>query len=247
MSGRLAGKTVFATASGQGIGRAAALAFAREGASVWATDINEQTLATLAADSPAIKTRRLDVTDGPAIAALAAEVGAVDVLFNAAGYVANGTVLDCDDKDWDRSFDINVKSMYRVTKAFLPAMIAAGGGAIVNVSSVAGAVTGVPNRFAYSATKAAVAGLTKAVARDFVEKGIRCNAVCPGTIDSPSLNDRFRAAGDYEGIRAAFIERQPMRRFGTPEEVAMLCVYLASDEAAFATGQLWTLDGGWTM
>jgi len=247
MSGRLAGKTIFATASGQGIGRAAALAFAREGASVWATDINEQTLATLAAESPAIQTRRLDATDGPAIAALAAEVGAVDVLFNAAGYVANGTILDCDEKDWDVSFNINVKSMYLVVKAFLPAMIAAGGGTIVNISSVAGAVTGVPNRFAYSATKAAVAGLTKAIARDFVEKGIRCNAVCPGTIDSPSLNERFRATGDYEGIRARFLERQPMRRFGTPEEVAMLCVYLASDEAAFATGQLWTLDGGWTM
>ena len=247
MSGRLTGKTIFATASGQGIGRATALAFAREGATVWATDINETTLAALAAESPNIRTRRLDVTDGAAIAAIAAEVGAVDVLFNAAGYVANGTILDCDEKDWDRSFDINVKSMYRVIKAFLPAMIAAGGGAIVNISSVASAITGVPNRFAYGTSKAAVTGLTKMIARDFVEKGIRCNAVCPGTIDSPSLNERMAAAGNYEAVRAAFMERQPMKRLGTPEEVAMLCVYLASDEAAFATGQTWTLDGGWTM
>lgn len=247
MSGRLAGKTIFATASGQGIGRATALAFAREGAHVWATDINEKSLATLAAESPGIKTRHLDVTDPAAIKAIAAEVGAVDVVFNAAGYVANGTILECDEKDWDFSFDLNVKSMYRVIRAFLPAMLKAGRGNIVNISSVAGPITGVPNRFAYSATKAAVAGLTKAIARDFVEKGIRCNAVCPGTIDLPSLNERMAAAGNYEAVRASFMERQPMKRLGTPEEVALLCVYLASDEAAFATGQTWTLDGGWTM
>ncbi len=247
MSGRLAGKSIFATASGQGIGRATALAFAREGATVWATDINEKSLATLAAESPNIKTRRLDVTDPAAIRAIAAELGAVDVIFNAAGYVANGTILECDEKDWDRSFDINVKSMYRVIRAFLPAMIAAGGGAIVNISSVASAITGVPNRFVYGTTKAAVTGLTKMIARDFVGKGIRCNAVCPGTIDSPSLNERMAAAGNYEAVRASFMERQPMKRLGTPEEVALLCVYLASDEAAFATGQTWTLDGGWTM
>ncbi|MBE0529363.1 MAG: SDR family oxidoreductase [Rhodospirillales bacterium] len=247
MSGRLAGKTIFATASGQGIGRATALAFAREGAQVWATDINEKSLATLAAESPNIMTRRLDVTDPAAIQAIAAELGAVDVIFNAAGYVANGTILECDEKDWDLSFDINVKSMYRVIRAFLPAMIAAGGGAIVNISSVASAITGVPNRFVYGTTKAAVTGLTKMIARDFVGNGIRCNAVCPGTIDSPSLNERMAAAGNYEAVRASFMERQPMKRLGTPEEVAMLCVYLASDEAAFATGQTWTLDGGWTM
>ena len=247
MSGRLAGKTIFATASGQGIGRATALAFAREGAHVWATDINEKSLATLAAESPTIKTRRLDVTDPAAIAAIAAELGAVDVVFNAAGYVANGTILECEEKDWDLSFDLNVKSMYRVIRAFLPAMIAAGGGAIVNISSVASAITGVPNRFVYGTTKAAVTGLTKMIARDFVGKGIRCNAVCPGTIDSPSLNERMAAGGNYETVRASFMERQPMKRLGTPEEVAMLCVYLASDEAAFATGQTWTLDGGWTM
>jgi len=247
MSGRLAGKTIFATASGQGIGRATALAFAREGAHVWATDINEKSLATLAAESPTIKTRRLDVTDPAAIAAIAAELGAVDVVFNAAGYVANGTILECEEKDWDLSFDLNVKSMYRVIRAFLPAMIAAGGGAIVNISSVASAITGVPNRFVYGTTKAAVTGLTKMIARDFVGKGIRCNAVCPGTIDSPSLNERMAAGGNYETVRASFMERQPMKRLGTPEEVAMLAVYLASDEAAFATGQTWTLDGGWTM
>ena len=247
MSGRLAGKTIFATASGQGIGRETALAFAREGATVWATDVNEETLATLAAESPNIKTRRLDVTDPEAIKAIAAELGAVDVIFNAAGYVHNGTILDCEEKDWDLSFDVNVKSMYRIARAFLPAMLAAGHGNIVNISSVASAVTGVANRFAYGASKAAVTGLTKMIAKDFVERGIRCNAVCPGTIDSPSLNERMAAGGNYEKVRAEFEARQPMKRLGKPEEVAMLCVYLASDESAFATGQIWVLDGGWTM
>lgn len=247
MSGRLAGKTIFATASGQGIGRATALAFANEGATVWATDINEESLATLAAESPNIKTRKLDVTDPDAIKAVAAELGAVDIVFNAAGYVHNGTILECEEKDWDFSFDINVKSMYRVIKAFLPAMLNAGHGNIVNISSVASAVTGVPNRFVYGTTKAAVTGLTKMIAQDFVEKGIRCNAVCPGTIDSPSLNERMAEGGDYDAVRAAFMERQPMKRLGTPGEVAMLCVYLASDESAFATGQTWVIDGGWTM
>ncbi|MCG8509005.1 MAG: SDR family oxidoreductase, partial [Rhodospirillales bacterium] len=189
----------------------------------------------------------LDVTDGPAVAAIAAELGAVDVIFNAAGYVANGSILDCDEDDWDRSFDINVKGMYRVIKAFLPAMIEAGHGNIVNIASVASSITGVPNRFAYGASKAAVIGLTKMIATDFVQKGIRINAVCPGTIDSPSLNERMGAGGQYDKVRAEFIDRQPMKRLGLPEEVAELCVYLASDESAFATGQTWTLDGGWTM
>jgi 2-dehydro-3-deoxy-L-fuconate 4-dehydrogenase len=247
MTGRLAGKTIFATASGQGIGRSTALAFANEGATVWATDINEETLATLAAENANIKTRRLDVTDAAAVADIAAELGAVDVIFNAAGYVANGTILDCDDADWDRSFDINVKSMYRIIKAFMPALLAAGHGNIVNIASVASSITGVPNRFAYGTSKAAVIGLTKMIATDFVEKGIRINAVCPGTIDSPSLNERMAAGGNYEEVRAQFMERQPMKRLGTTDEVAMLCVYLASDESAFATGQTWTLDGGWTM
>ncbi|MBT3361133.1 MAG: SDR family oxidoreductase [Rhodospirillales bacterium] len=246
MSGRLAGKTIFATASGQGIGRAAALAFANEGARVIATDVNPETLATLEDENADIQTRVLDVTDGAGIAKIAAELGAVDVVFNCAGYVHNGTILDCDEADWDRSFDVNIKSMYRVIKAFLPAMIDAGGGGIVNISSVASSITAAPNRFVYGATKAAVIGLTKAIAVDFVGKNIRCNAVCPGTVDSPSINERMAATGDYEGMRAKFLERQPMGRFASPEEVASLCVYLASDEAAFATGQTFTLDGGWT-
>ncbi|MBC8158223.1 MAG: SDR family oxidoreductase [Rhodospirillales bacterium] len=246
MSGRLAGKTIFATASGLGIGRAAALAFSNEGAAVIATDKNPELLGPLEAESPNIQTRTLDVTDGKAIEKIASELGAVDVVFNCAGYVHNGTILDCEEADWDLSFDVNIKSMYRVTRAFLPAMIDAGGGSILNISSVASSITAAPNRFAYGATKAAVIGLTKAIAVDFVGKNIRCNAVCPGTVDSPSLNERMAAAGDYEGMRAKFLERQPMGRFAAPAEIGALCVYLASDEAAFATGQTYTLDGGWT-
>ena len=246
MSGRLAGKTIFATASAQGIGRAAALAFANEGGRVIATDKNSDLLAALEGESPNIQTRLLDVTDADAIGEIAADLGAVDVVFNCAGYVHNGTILDCDEADWDLSFDVNIKSMYRIIRAFLPAMIDAGGGSILNISSVASSITAAPNRFAYGATKAAVIGLTKAIAVDFVGKNIRCNAVCPGTVDSPSLNERMAAAGDYEGMRAKFLERQPMGRFARPEEIGALCVYLASDEAAFATGQTYTLDGGWT-
>ncbi len=246
MSGRLAGKTILATASGQGIGRAAVLAFAREGANVIATDVNTETLATLEGENPNIQTHALDVTDGDAIGKIATDLGAVDVIFNCAGYVHNGTILDCTEADWDRSFDVNIKSMYRIIRAFLPAMIEAGGGSILNISSVASSVTAAPNRFAYGATKAAVIGLTKAIAVDFVGKNIRCNAVCPGTVESPSLNERMAAAGDYDSMRTKFLERQPMGRFAQPEEIASLCVYLASDEAAFATGQTYTLDGGWT-
>lgn len=247
MNGRLSGKTILTTASGQGIGRAVALAFAREGAKVWATDVNEETLATLAAESPNIATSRLDVTDGQAIKKIAAELGAVDVLLNAAGYVAHGTILECDEKDWDLSFDINVRSMYLIIKAFLPAMIEAGRGNIVNIASVVSSVAGAPNRVAYGSSKAAVIGLTKMIAKDFVAMGIRANAVCPSTVESPSLNERLAVSGDYERSRANLIERQPMKRFGTPEEVAALCVYLASDESAFATGQTWVLDGGLTI
>ncbi|MBL6945373.1 MAG: SDR family oxidoreductase [Rhodospirillales bacterium] len=247
MSGRLDGKTILATASGQGIGRATALAFANEGASVIATDIDPETLATLESEGPNIQTRILDATDAQGIGETAAELGAVDVIFNCAGYVHNGTILDCDDADWDRSFDVNVKSMYRVIKAFMPAMIEAGGGSIVNVSSVASSITAAPNRFVYGATKAAVIGLTKAIAVDFVGKNIRCNAVCPGTVDSPSLNERMAAAGEYDAVRAQFLQRQPMGRFAQPEEIAAICVYLASDEAAFTTGQTFTVDGGWTI
>ena len=245
--GRLAGKRALVTAAAQGIGRASAEAFAREGALVVATDINDETLAALSEAVPAIETRHLDVTDGAAVSALATELGAVDVLFNCAGYVHHGTILDCEPADWDRSFDINVRAMYVTIRAFLPAMLDAGGGSIVTVSSLASSVKGVVNRFAYCASKAAVIGLTKAIAADYVTRGIRCNAICPGTVDTPSLHDRMRAQGDYEAARAAFIARQPMGRLGTPEEIAALAVYLASDESAYCTGATYVIDGGWNI
>jgi len=240
---RLKGKRAVVTAAGQGIGRAFAEAFHREGADVLATDINEKTLASL----HGMATRRLDVTDGAAVAALAAELGAIDVLANCAGYVHQGTVLDCAEKDWDFSFDLNVKSMYRMIRAFLPAMLAKGGGSIVNVASVASSVKGVPNRFAYSASKAAVIGLTKSVAADYVAKGIRCNAICPGTVQSPSLDERMAAlGGDPVEVRRSFAQRQPMGRIAQPEEIAHLAVYLAADESGFTTGAIHVIDGGWT-
>jgi 2-keto-3-deoxy-L-fuconate dehydrogenase len=240
---RLKGKRAVVTAAGQGIGRAFAEAFHREGADVLATDINEKALASLAG----IGTRRLDVTDGAAVAALAGELGAVDVLANCAGYVHQGTIFDCAEKDWDFSFDLNVKSMYRMIRAFLPAMLEKGGGSIVNVASVASSVKGVPNRFVYSASKAAVIGLTKAVAADFVAKGIRCNAICPGTVQSPSLDERMAALGGHPAeVRRAFAQRQPMGRIAEPAEIAHLAVYLASDEASFTTGAIHVIDGGWT-
>jgi 2-keto-3-deoxy-L-fuconate dehydrogenase len=240
---RLKGKRAVVTAAGQGIGRAFAEAFHREGAEVLATDINEKALASLAG----IATRRLDVTDGAAVGALAAELGAIDVLANCAGYVHQGTILDCAEKDWDFSFDLNVKSMYRMIRAFLPAMLAKGGGSIVNVASVASSVKGVANRFVYSASKAGVIGLTKAVAADFVAKGIRCNAICPGTVQSPSLDERMAAlGGDPAEVRRAFAQRQPMGRIAEPTEIAQLAVYLASDEASFTTGAIHVIDGGWT-
>ncbi len=240
--GRLTGKFALLTASAQGIGRAVAEAFVAEGARVVATDVNEKALAGL----KGAETRRLDVTDGAAIKALAAELGPIDVLFNCAGYVHAGTVLDCEDKDWDRSFDINVKAMYRLIRATLPGMLAKGGGSIVNVASVASSLKGVPNRFAYSASKAAVIGLTKSVAADYVAKGIRCNAICPGTVESPSLEDRMKAlGGNLEEVRQAFTQRQPMGRMGKPAEIAHLAVYLASDESSFTTGTTHVIDGGW--
>ena len=239
---RLREKRALVTAAGQGIGRAIAEAFVREGARVIATDINEAALASL----EGARIRRLDVTDGAAIAALAGEIGTLDILVNCAGYVHQGTILDCAEKDWDFSFDLNVKAMYRLIRATLPAMLANGAGAIVNISSVASSVKGVANRFAYSASKAAVIGLTKSIAADFVAKGIRCNAICPGTVESPSLEQRMRAlGGDLEEVRRAFILRQPMGRIGRPEEIAYLAVYLASDEAAFTTGVAHVIDGGW--
>ena len=246
-SGRLAGKRALITAAGQGIGRASAEAFAREGASVIATDINDAALADLAETVPAMTARHLDVTDAAAVSALAGELGAVDVLFNCAGWVHHGTILDCEPGDWDRSFDLNVRAMYLTTRAFLPAMLEAGGGSIITMSSLASSVKGVPNRFAYGASKAAVIGLTKAIAADYVTRGIRCNAICPGTVDTPSLHDRMRAQGDYEAAHAAFIARQPMGRLGTAEEIAALAVYLASDESSYCTGATHIIDGGWNI
>jgi 2-keto-3-deoxy-L-fuconate dehydrogenase len=242
MTGRLTGKTALVTAAAQGIGRATAAAFLREGARVYATDIDAAKLATRGG----AHVRRLDVTDAPAIGALAAELGAIDVLFNCAGFVHHGTVLECTDADWDFSWNLNVRSMYRMIQAFLPAMLAAGGGSIINMGSVASSVIGAPNRFVYGVTKAAVIGLTRSVAADFVARGIRCNAVCPGTIETPSLEGRMAAQGDYDAARAAFIARQPSGRIGTAEEVAELIVYLASDAAAFMTGSVLTIDGGWS-
>jgi 2-keto-3-deoxy-L-fuconate dehydrogenase len=241
-TGRLTGKTALVTAAVQGIGRATAIAFLREGARVYATDIDATKLATL----DGAQVHRLDVTDGAAIKTLAAELGAIDVLFNCAGFVHHGTVLECSDADWDFSWNLNVRSMYRMIQAFLPAMLAAGGGSIINMGSVASSVIGAPNRFVYGVTKAAVIGLTRSIAADFVARGIRCNAVCPGTIDTPSLEGRMVAQGDYSAARAAFIARQPSGRIGTAEEVAELIVYLASDAAAFMTGSVLTIDGGWS-
>jgi 2-keto-3-deoxy-L-fuconate dehydrogenase len=239
--GRLQGKKALVTAAAQGIGRAAAELFAREGAEVWATDIDLDKVKTASGCRPA----RLDVRDDAAVAALAAEIGPLDVLFNCAGFVHAGTILDCDREAWDFSFDLNVTAMYRTIRAFLPGMLEKGGGSIVNMSSVASSLKGVPNRFVYGTTKAAVIGLTKAVAADFVGSGIRCNAICPGTVQTPSLDQRLEATGDFEAAQAAFIARQPMGRLGRPEEIAELALYLASDASAFTTGAVHVIDGGW--
>ncbi|TAK46330.1 MAG: SDR family oxidoreductase [Betaproteobacteria bacterium] len=246
MSGRLAGKVAFITAAGQGIGRGAALAFAREGARVWASDINAKALAELEGRD-GIRTRQLDVTDEAAIGKIAAEVGAIDVLFNCAGFVHHGTILDCTPRDWDFSFDLNVKSMYLVTRAFLPGMLQQGRGSIINMSSIASSVKGLPNRFVYGATKAAVVGLTKAIAADYVKRGIRCNCIGPGTVDTPSLAERISAFADPVQARKDFIARQPMGRLGTVEDITGILVFLASDESLFATGNLYSIDGGMTI
>nr|WP_298726151.1 SDR family oxidoreductase [uncultured Ferrovibrio sp.] len=248
---RLSGKTAVITAAAQGIGRASAIAFAHEGAKVIATDVNEAKLKELGS-LPNIVTRQLDVTDPAAIASFAAEVGAVDVLFNCAGFVHHGTILDCTEEEWEFAFDLNVRSMFRLSKALLPAMLQSGrGGSIINMSSAASSVKGAPNRFVYGATKAAVIGLTKAIAIDFIRQGIRCNAICPGTIQTPSLDDRIAAqaaaVGSVEQARGAFVARQPLGRLGTPEEIAALAVYLASDESAFTTGAIHIIDGGWSL
>lgn len=246
MTNRLDGKRIFVTAAAQGMGRASALAFAREGAQVLATDVNEELLATLKEDAPtAIDIAPLDVTDKAAIAAIT-QGREIDVLFNCAGYVHNGTILECDDEGFEKSIDLNIRSMYRMARAVLPGMIERKRGNIINMASVASSVIGVPNRFAYGMTKAAVIGLTKSIAADFVSKGIRCNAVCPGTIDTPSLEGRLRALGNYEEARQSFIDRQPMGRIGTADEMAETLVFLASDETAFMTGAALVVDGGWS-
>jgi len=248
MPGRVQGKMAVVTAAGQGIGRAIAEVFLREGARVWATDLDAAKLEGL----EGAERRRLDVLSASDIEALAAETGAIDILVNAAGYVHHGTVLDCSDKDWDFSFDLNVKSMHRTIKAFLPGMLEKGTGSIVNIASGASSVRGIPNRYVYGATKAAVIGLTKAVAADFIKQGIRANAICPGTIQSPSLDERIAAQAaasgqSVEAVRQAFVDRQPMGRLGTAEEVAMLALYLASDEARYTTGQIHLVDGGFAL
>lgn len=242
--GRLTGKTVIVTAAGQGIGRASALAMVREGARVIATDIDTDALHVLSGEG--LETYMLDVRDVTAIRAMAEAVGAPDVLFNCAGFVAQGTILECDEDQWDFSVNLNMTAMYRMMRIFLPRMIDNGGGVILNMSSVASSVIAATNRFVYGATKAAVIGMTKSIAADFVGQGIRCNAICPGTIESPSLEQRMQSAGNYEASRSAFIARQPMGRIGTPEEIASLVVYLASDEAAYTTGAIHVIDGGWS-
>ncbi len=239
--GILQGKTCLITAAGQGIGRATAALFIREGATVWASDINEEAVAGI----DGAKARVLDVTSAEAIDAIMQEIGTVDVLFNCAGIVHAGSILDCDDGQWDVAFDLNTKAQYRLIRACLPGMLERGAGSIINMSSVASSIKGVPNRFAYCASKAAVIGLTKSVAADFVTRGIRCNAICPGTVDSPSLHERLHATGDYETAMRDFIARQPMGRIGKANEIAELALYLASDNSAFTTGQCHVIDGGW--
>jgi 2-keto-3-deoxy-L-fuconate dehydrogenase len=250
MTQRLQGKRAFITAAGQGIGRAIAEAFVREGAQVIATDVNAALLHGLV-EAIGCRAQVLDATDAAAITAVAAEVGAVDVLVNAAGFVHSGTVLDCTEAEWDFAFNLNVRSQFRTIRAFLPGMLAAGNGSIINLASVAGSLKGAPNRFVYGATKAAVIGLTKSVAADYITRGVRCNAICPGTVESPSLRDRIAAQAAASGqttkqVEAAFIARQPMGRLGRVAEIAALAVYLASDESGFTTGTAQIIDGGWS-
>ncbi len=242
---RLAGKLALVTAAAQGIGNATAIAYAREGARVVATDVNLEKLKELSG-TPGIEIRKLDVLDDLAITDLAATLHP-SILVNCAGFVHNGTILECADKEWDFAFNLNVRSQFKMIRAFLPKMLEQGGGSIVNIASVAGSIKGIPNRFVYGATKAAVIGLTKSVAADYVKRGIRCNAVCPGTVDTPSLGDRINAYSDPEQARKDFIARQPMGRLGNVEEIAQLCVYLGSDESVFMTGQTVLIDGGITL
>ena len=248
---RLAGKTCVITAAGQGIGAASALAFANEGAQVIATDINQDTLDQLAASHANIRTALLDVTNKTQIDAFVAATGTIDVLFNCAGWVPAGSILECSESDWQRAFDINVTSMYRLIQGFLPGMLVTGRASIINMSSAASSIKGVPNRFVYSASKAAVLGLTKAIAADYITSGVRCNAICPGTVESPSLHQRIATQATEQGktveeVYAQFVARQPMGRIGKAEEIAALAVFLASDESAFTTGTINMIDGGWS-
>ena len=244
---RLSNKIVFMTAAGMGIGRASALAMANEGAQVFATDIDQPSLDSLVSECPAITALKLDVTDAQAIKQMPQLVPVPDVIFNCAGYVHDGTLMDADDEVWQRSFEINVRSHARVIETFLPLMIKNGGGSIINMASVASAITGTASRCVYSATKGAVLGLTKAIARDYVGSGIRCNAICPGTVLTPSLQDRLRARGDYDTAYQAIMARQPSGEIAYPEDIAPIVVYLASDESKVATGQFFIVDGGWTI
>ncbi|MCC1492887.1 SDR family oxidoreductase [Cognatishimia sp. F0-27] len=247
MEQSLTGKTALVTAAANGIGRASAEALAARGATVIATDIAEEPLATLDASHPAITGRRLDVMDNAAVQALVASLPPLDILVNCAGWVHDGTILDCDDTVWDRSFDLNAKALFQVTRTVLPGMLEKGGGSIVNIASIVSSEKGAPRRFAYGASKAAIIGMTKSIAADFVKQGIRCNAICPGTVQSPSLNDRLAATGDFEAALAAFKDRQPMGRLGQPEEIAEMVCYLAGDLAGFTTGQAIAVDGGWSI
>ena len=247
MAGKLEGRVALVTSAGQGIGRASAIALAREGAKVFATDIREELFKDIAKEHPGITGFGLNVLEQSAVDAALKRTGPIDILFNCSGFVHNGTVLDCEEKDWDFSFDLNVKAHYRMIKAYLPGMLAKGKGNVINMASVASSVKGAPNRFVYGASKAAVIGLTKALAADFVAKGIRSNCICPGTVETPSLYDRMRAQGDVEKAKAAFIARQPMGRMAQPEEIAAMVIYLASDDSAFITGQALVIDGGWSI
>lgn len=246
MAGRLAGKRVLVTAAAQGIGRATATAMAREGALVLATDLNGTLLVDLEAEQN-LTTELLDVTDAAQIASLAKDQATFDVLVNVAGFVHHGSILECEEQDYDFTMNLNVRSMYRTIRAFLPGMLDQGGGSIINVASVASSIKGLPNRFVYGTSKAAVIGLTKAIAADYVRRGVRCNAIAPGTVESPSLDERIAAFDDPEAARRDFIARQPMGRLGRPEEIAAIAVYLASDESAYTTGQVFIVDGGLTI
>lgn len=245
--GRLAGKTAFVTSAGAGIGRASAIAMANEGAQVTATDIDEAALESLAKEVPGIETFALDALDPDAISAAASKAPTPGILFNCSGFVHHGAILEADDGDFDFSFNLNVKAHFRVIRAFLPGMLKNGGGSIINMASVAGSIKGAPNRCVYGATKGAVIGLTKSVAADYITQGIRCNCICPGTVETPSLEGRIKAQGDYEKTRQAFIDRQPMGRLASADEIAALVVYLASDDSQFTTGTAQIIDGGWSL